>query len=106
MESEKKKRGEDMELRDYQLAQYQAEDLFEGKVEIIRMMVALDPEGDWQQRGAGALNNPRTRTGEDSIERLYSLLDGLNKDGVQSEAFGFLQKRVPRRAQEDARSEA
>lgn len=48
------------------MARIQAEDLFEVKVEVIRLMLGLDPTGDWMGRGARALdNNPRTATGEE-----------------------------------------
>ncbi|KAK6791544.1 hypothetical protein RDI58_010625 [Solanum bulbocastanum] len=41
-------------------------------------MAPLDPEGDWEQRGARALDNPRTATGEELLGRLYTLLEDLN----------------------------
>ncbi|CAN4123557.1 unnamed protein product [Withania somnifera] len=58
----------------------------EVKVDIIRRMAPLDPEGDWEQRGARALDNPRTATGEELLERLYTLLEDLNRGGVHSQA--------------------
>jgi hypothetical protein len=59
------------------MAQIDAEDLFEAKVDICRVMAGLDPEGDWLRRGARALDNPRTRTGEDSLENLLRLREGV-----------------------------
>jgi len=78
-------------------ARIEAEDLFEVKVDIIRRMTPLDPEGDWLGRGARAFDNPRTSTGEESLERLYRLLDDLNQGGVESSAFRSLRGRVFRR---------
>ena len=60
-----------------QWALHDAEDRFEVKVEIIRLMTPLDPEGDWPGRGARALDNPRTFTGEESLENLARLRDGV-----------------------------
>lgn len=57
-----------------QMTRIQAEDLFEVKVEIIKLMAGLDPTGDWMGRGARALENSRTATGEESLEILYALL--------------------------------
>ncbi|MBA0632467.1 hypothetical protein Godav_001197 [Gossypium davidsonii] len=54
------------------MARIQAEDLFEVKVEIIQQMADLDPMGDWMGRGARALENPHTATGEESLEKLYA----------------------------------
>ncbi|CAA0840560.1 Unknown conserved protein [Striga hermonthica] len=50
-----------------EMTKMQAEDLFEVKVDIIRLMGVLDPEGDWERRGARALDNPRTATGEQAV---------------------------------------
>nr|YP_009711321.1 hypothetical protein [Eriobotrya japonica]QGI24987.1 hypothetical protein [Eriobotrya japonica] len=75
-------------------ANIKAKDLFEIKVEIVRHMAGLDPEGDWLGRGARALDNPRTATGEPSLERLYALKQDLNRGGVQSEAFFLLKNKV------------
>ncbi len=74
-------------LEDYRLARIQAEDLFEVKVEIIQLMAGLDPTGDWMGRGARALENSRTATGEESLGRLYALLEDLQRGGVQSDAY-------------------
>lgn len=76
------------------LARINAEDLFEVKVEIIKLMTGLDPTGDWLGRGARALDNPRTATGEESLERLHSFLDDLNQGGKRSETFLQLKGKV------------
>lgn len=55
-------------------------------------MTGLDPTGDWLGRGARALDNPRTATGEESLERLRSFLDDLNQGGKRSETFLQLKK--------------
>lgn len=96
LEALQAKKGEDLSLADYALTRYKAEDLFEVKVSIIRQMAPLDPEGDWDRRGAQALENPRTTTGEEPLERR----------GVQSEAFRLLKQRVLGRRFEDSDSEA
>lgn len=75
-------------------ARSDAEDLFEVKVEIIRTMAPLHPEGDWLRRGARALDNNRTATGEESLEKLYNFLADLNEGGVQSQAFRTFKDRV------------
>ena len=93
-------------LQDYRLARLDAEDLFEIKVDIIRQMTPLDPEGDWTGRGARALDNPRTATGEESLERLYHLLDDLKQGGVESQAFSHLKGRVFRRWNDEAQNSA
>lgn len=72
----------------------EAEDLFEVKAEIIKIMSALDPTGDWMGCGARALDHPRTRTGESSLEQLYTLLDDLQRGGVESGAFSDLKGRM------------
>ncbi|KAI5582037.1 hypothetical protein POPTR_007G062262v4 [Populus trichocarpa] len=69
------------------MARIHAEDLFEVKVEIIKLMAVLDPTGDWMGRGARALDNPRTATGEESVGKLYSLLEDLQTNGVQSPSY-------------------
>lgn len=78
------------------MARIQAEDLFEVKVEIIQQMADLDPTGDWMGRGARALENPHTATGEESLEKLYALLDDLRGGGVRSLTFLSLQSKVSR----------
>ncbi|RWR94993.1 hypothetical protein CKAN_02431400 [Cinnamomum micranthum f. kanehirae] len=69
------------------MARIQAEDLFEVKVEIIKLMAGLDPTGDWMGRGARTLENSRTATGEESLEKLYALLEDLQRGGVQSSTY-------------------
>ena len=91
---------------DIRLARIQAEDLFEVKVDIIRVMAGLNPSGDWMGRGARALDNPRTATGEESLERLYQLLFDLQTAGLQSATFRQLVERVPLRADGDQHSAA
>ena len=85
---------------DIKFAKIRAEDLFEIKVQIVRHMAGLDPEGDWLGRGARALDNPRTATGEPSLERLYALLEDLNRGGVQSETFSSLKNKVLSKGEE------
>jgi hypothetical protein len=82
---------------DIYLARVNAEELFEVKVDIIRKMTVLDPTGDWMRRGARALDNRHTSTGESSLERLLSLLDEINRDGVDSSAFRSLTNEMLRR---------
>ena len=77
-----------------QLARIQAEDLFEVKVEIVRVMSGLHPEGDWLGRGARALDNPRSSTGEQSLERLNIVLSDLKSGGVNSDSFQEFKDRV------------
>ena len=77
-----------------QIALYDSNDLFEVKRDIINQMAALDPEGGWLERGARALVNRRTSTGEESLERLYEMLENLLQGGVQSEAFRSLRQKV------------
>lgn len=75
-------------------AHLKAQDLFEVKVEIIRLMAFYDPTGDWMGRGAWALDNPRTSSGEESLERLYDILDDLKETGINSDEFFRLKMRV------------
>ncbi|KAK6767844.1 hypothetical protein RDI58_032235 [Solanum bulbocastanum] len=79
------------------LAEIEAKDLFEVKVEILRIMAVLDPTGDWLGRGARALENPRTATGEHSLDKLHTLLSDLESRGVNSESFSQLKGKVPLR---------
>ncbi|MED6137551.1 hypothetical protein PIB30_066030 [Stylosanthes scabra] len=76
----------------------EAEDQFEAKVDIIRQMASLDPEGDWERRGARALDNPRTKTGEESLGKLRDICDKLRLHNQLLKVF--------RRRDEDAGSEA
>ncbi|TKB97396.1 MAG: hypothetical protein E5W81_03455 [Mesorhizobium sp.] len=89
-----------------QMMRIQAEDLFEVKVEIIQIMAGLDPTGNWMGKGALALKNPRTSTGEEPLDRLYALLEDLNRGGVQSEAFSDLKVKVEYRIVPDENSSA
>ena len=90
-----------------QRARIKAEDLFEVKVDIIRRMTSLDPEGDWLRQGARALDNPRTATGEESLERLYQLRDDIAQGGMRSQSFADLKNKVFLRRQNlDAESQA
>ncbi|KAI5666712.1 hypothetical protein M9H77_16565 [Catharanthus roseus] len=75
-----------------EMAQIQAEDLFEVKVEIIKLMAGLDPTGDWMGRGTRALENSRTSTGECSLEKLYEKLEDMQRGGVQSSTFWEFKK--------------
>ncbi|MCD9644701.1 hypothetical protein HAX54_033115, partial [Datura stramonium] len=72
------------------LAEIEEKDLFEVKVEIIRITVVLDPTRDWLGRGARALENLRTATGENSLDKLHTLLSDLKSRGVNSESFSQL----------------
>ncbi|KAK4343793.1 hypothetical protein RND71_036887 [Anisodus tanguticus] len=85
-------------------ARIDAQDRFEVKVEIIRQMAPLHPEGDWLGRGAQALENPRTATGEHSLEKLHTLLSDLESRGVNSESFSQLKGKVPLRRGGDEHS--
>jgi len=105
LQAKKHAMGKEMELKDYQFTRIQAEDLFEVKVEIIQIMAGLDPTGNFVGKGARAFHNSRTATGEEPLERLYALLEDLNRGGVQSEAFKLLQDKVVRRHDLDSHSE-
>lgn len=78
------------------LCRLEAQDLFEVKARIILKMAQLDPTGDWMGRGARALENPRTDTGEESLDRLYRIVDDLDDTGPQSDSYSRLTERVPR----------
>lgn len=78
------------------LCRLEAQDLFEVKARIILKMAQLDPTGDWMGRGARALENPRTGTGEESLDRLYQIADDLDDTGPQSDSYSRLTERVPR----------
>lgn len=88
------KHGADLNYVVCELARINAEELFEKKVEILKEMSRLDPEGPWLERGARALDNPRTSTGEESLERLYAILEELQKGGRRSGAFAKLTKKM------------
>lgn len=86
-----------------EMARLQAEDLFEVKVQIINLMAGLDPMGDWTRRGARALDNPHSTTGEPSISSLYTLLNNLQSEGIDSPNFQKWQsKRLPRFDEDEA----
>lgn len=87
-------------------ARLEAQDLFEVKVEILKLMAGLDPQGDWMGRGALALDNPHTATGEESLGKLYSLLGDLQRDGVQSATYSQLKGKVFLRMDPDEHSSA
>jgi hypothetical protein len=92
---------------DIDFARMQAEDLFEVKVKIIDRMKVLDPTGDWQGRGARALDSPNSATGESSLKRLYSLLEDIDRKGRISDAFFSLSEKVALRKDNlDAESSA
>lgn len=76
-----------------QISRIRAED----QVEIIHEMAVLDPTGDWLGRGARALDNPRTATGEESLDKLYAQLEDLRRGGVQSQTFSSLKRKVSTR---------
>ena len=77
-----------------QLAEWKAEDQFEVKSLIIKKMAVLDPTGDWMGRGALALENPQTSTGEDSLKNLHKILEDLNRNERKSSNFWKLQEKV------------
>lgn len=77
-----------------ELCRLEAQDLFEVKVKIIKRMAEWDPTGDWMGRGARALDNPRTASGEESLERLYYIWNIIKKNGPFSDEFLLLQKKV------------
>jgi len=85
------------------LTQIEAEDLFEVKTNIIRGMASLDPEGDWERRGARALDNPRTKTGEESLEKLHAIYDKLRQHDSET-ILELKNKMVFRRRDEDSES--
>ncbi|KAG8387951.1 hypothetical protein BUALT_Bualt02G0074600 [Buddleja alternifolia] len=75
---------------DINMARIKAEDLFEVKAEIVKLMVVLDSYGDWMGRGARAMDNPHTSTGEPSLERLYVILNDLREGGSNPKHMGIL----------------
>lgn len=80
-----------------QRTRIEAQDLFEVKVDIIRTMAQWDPTGDWMARGARALDNARTTSGEESLERLFQIWNDLQETGPLSDAFSKLQDKVRKR---------
>lgn len=88
------------------MARIEAEDLMEVKVEIVRIMAPLDPEGDWERQGARALDNLRRATGEESLDKLVKTLERL-KDGDEATIEALKWKMIGmRRRDEDAGSSA
>ena len=79
---------------EYKQALNEARDILEVKVDIIQLMAALDQRGDWLGRGASALQSARTRTGEESLDKLYAWRDDLQSHGGHSAAFRELSLRV------------
>jgi hypothetical protein len=73
-------------------AAFDARDLFEVKVDIIRRMAVLDPSGDWLGRGAWALQ--KRSGGERSLETLFAWLSDLEQRGVASPVFEVLRREV------------
>ena len=57
-------------------------------------MATWDPTGDWMERGARALDNPRTTSGEESLSRLNQIWTALEETGFLSDEFTSLQDRV------------
>lgn len=57
-------------------------------------MTPLHPEGDWLRRGARALDNNRTTTGEESLAKLYAMLEDLKANGIKSISFHNLKSKV------------
>ena len=88
-----------------QMARIEAEDLFEVKADICQVMAGLHPSGDWMGRGARALDNLRTATGEESLSKLLRMREDL-QTGLQSATFRQLADRVPFRADADQHSAA
>jgi hypothetical protein len=84
----------DPSLIDDYLCHIEAQETFEAKVSIIQTMAGLDPRGDWIGRGARALDNPHTSTGEQPIERLSQIRDDLSAHGTRSKFFSELQQKV------------
>nr|WMB96847.1 hypothetical protein [Solanum melongena]WMB97156.1 hypothetical protein [Solanum aethiopicum] len=64
---------------DIYLAEIDAQDRFEVKADIAIEMSSHDPTGDWVNRGARALDNPRTKTGEESLEKLLIIREKLRQ---------------------------
>lgn len=67
-------------------------------------MSVLDPEGDWFGRGARALDNPRTLTGEESLEKLLTVREDFETNRDKSEAFSQFQGGAPPRRSGDEHS--
>lgn len=81
----------------FEEAHYRAEDLFDIKAQVIQEMSHLDLDGDWMNRGARALDYPKSRIGEYSLEKLHEFLADLKNEGHMSKTFSLLKERVLRR---------
>lgn len=86
-------------LEENYLALIQAEDLFEIKVDIYRLMSVLDPSGNWIGQGSRALENPHSASGEHSLETLYNMYEELQRDRGSSPTFLSLQSKMFSRRQ-------
>lgn len=78
-------------------AHIEAQDLFEVKAVIYAAMGELEPSRDWSERGAWALENPHTASGEQPLERLCHFRDDLILNKENSETFKKLRDKVPLR---------
>ncbi|KAL0300125.1 UNVERIFIED_CONTAM: ATP synthase subunit alpha, mitochondrial [Sesamum angustifolium] len=83
-------------FEEIQRAHIDAQDRFEVKVEILRQMATLDPDGDWERRGARALDNPHTSTGEPSLDNLYNIKEDLDRNGTRAPSFDALKSKFVR----------
>nr|QVJ98029.1 hypothetical protein [Apium graveolens]QVJ98098.1 hypothetical protein [Apium graveolens] len=81
----------------YEEAHYRAEDLFEIKTKLIQRMAQWDIDGDWMNRGARALDYPKTKSGEYSLDQLYAFHSDLEKYGPMSDTFSLLKEKVFRK---------
>jgi len=83
-----------------EVTRYKAEDLLRYKVSICRIMAQWHHEGDWEARGARALDidNPRRHgTGEPTVLSLANILKDLEETGPLSDSFSFLKDKVRHR---------
>lgn len=85
--------------RQIQMARYEAQDLFDVKVEILRKMSVLDPTGDWLEKGARALESSHSISGEMTLDKLYEWLSELQTLGVNSSIYRYLRLKVPLKRQ-------
>jgi hypothetical protein len=76
------------------MARLDAQDIFEVKVDIIKIMAQWDPTGDWMGRGARALDNMRTDSGEEFLVRLCEIRKDLEEIGPLADIFSTLQEKV------------
>lgn len=81
------------------LAHIEAEDLFESKVDIYRLMSVLDPAGNWIGQGSQALENSRSASGEHSLETLSRMYEELQRDRAAGPTFRSLQSKMFSRRQ-------